>query len=503
MVKRGSLAALSFTWAACCALAVAQTAAKPNPNTVITKEQGQKLLNSVDAVMAFDSEDTGLAAVPNVKRRLVTRDEVTAYLIKNFKEDESAKRLQRSEIVLKKFGLLSQDFQLQPFLLKLLTEQVAGYYDEKTKTVNLLNWVPASAQEPVLAHELTHALQDKRVDLQTWSNDGFKGESKSAPEDNQRIHGDEVETARQAVAEGQAMLVYVDYAAKHPDQQKAADASAEDSSVMSRAPLMLQKSLEFPYVSGMAFEQALRAAGGKDAAFAHALDAPPTSSFEILNPQDYLAHTPVPVLRMPDVHSLLDARWQPYDVGGMGELDVDMMASAFSGAAAAASLAPAWDGGLYYAAQRRSATAAEKQTSASIGVLYYSQWKSAGAAQAFEQIYAAELPRKDSGVAERPKDEAVGEQVYSTRDGDVLLALSGRRLFIAEGFSVVTARKLRDALAAVQTSGPVRIASDSRAPRLPELTLGLANAMGARGLLRFALEPGRYTATRNSASTTR
>ena len=40
----------------------------------------------------------------------------------------------------------------------LLKEQVAGYYDPKTKTVNLLDWLGAEQQKPVLAHELTHAL---------------------------------------------------------------------------------------------------------------------------------------------------------------------------------------------------------------------------------------------------------------------------------------------------------------------------------------------------------
>jgi len=33
----------------------------------------------------------------------------------------------------------------------MLREQVAGYYDVKTKTVNLLNWVDAEQQKPVLA----------------------------------------------------------------------------------------------------------------------------------------------------------------------------------------------------------------------------------------------------------------------------------------------------------------------------------------------------------------
>ena len=48
---------------------------------------------------------------------------------------------QRDEIVLKKFGLIDQDFELKPFLLALLKEQIEGYYDSKTKTVYLLDWV--------------------------------------------------------------------------------------------------------------------------------------------------------------------------------------------------------------------------------------------------------------------------------------------------------------------------------------------------------------------------
>ena len=100
---------------------------------IMTSAQAKELLASVDEIMAFAAKDTGLAGVANVKRRLVTRDEVNKYLIKSFDEDESSKRLQRSEIVLKKFGLLDRDFQLRPFLLKLLTEQIAGYYDDKTK----------------------------------------------------------------------------------------------------------------------------------------------------------------------------------------------------------------------------------------------------------------------------------------------------------------------------------------------------------------------------------
>ena len=124
--------------------------------------QAKDLFSRVDKILSFVSTDTGLPIVHNVKRKLITREEVNKYLNRKFEEDAGAKRLAREEIVLKKFGLLDRDFHLRPFMISLLTEQVAGFYDDKTKTVNLLDWIEPDEQEPVLAHELTHALQARR-----------------------------------------------------------------------------------------------------------------------------------------------------------------------------------------------------------------------------------------------------------------------------------------------------------------------------------------------------
>ena len=462
------------------------------PEKTISKEQAAALFKSVDDIMAFAAADTALPGVPHVKRRLVTRDEVGKYLQKSFEEDESSKRLQRSEIVLKKFGLLNRDFDLKPFLISLLTEQVAGYYDDKTKTVNMLNWVEPDEQKPVLAHELTHAIQDQRVGLEKWGSNDEHGVSKTVTEDNERVQADELETARQAVAEGEAMVVFVDYGlqgtgktlADSPEigeRMKAAAADSSGSPVMSRAPLLLQRSLVFPYADGLAFEQALLIAGGKKQAFADALAAPPSSSYEIMNPAKYLAHATVPVLRMPDVHPLLDAEWEPYDLGVMGELDVEIMASLFGGPEVGKALAPAWKGGIYYAAQRRSATASEKMKPESLGVFYYSQWRSPISAHEFEKVYEAQLGRKYSGLVERKADEGEGEKVFTTHEGDVLLTLTGSGVFIAEGFPVVTARKLREAAMDTQGTGPQHIALNH------ELTLGDARALSGFGMMRFGL----------------
>src|SRR6202453_5418120 len=126
-----------------------KTTTAPPPEQKISPKEAEELFRDVDQIMQFASKDTGLPVKKEVKRRFVSRDEVVAYLQKNMAQDKDAQRLRRSELVLKKFGLLPRDFDLQTFLVALLREQVAGYYDPKTKTVHLLDWVPMEEQEPV------------------------------------------------------------------------------------------------------------------------------------------------------------------------------------------------------------------------------------------------------------------------------------------------------------------------------------------------------------------
>jgi hypothetical protein len=479
--------------------------------THITPDQAKELFKSVDEILQFASTDSKLPITHSVKRKLISRDQVTKFLRQKFDDDESTKRMERSELVLKKFGLLDRDFRLQPFLVKLLTEQIAGFYDDKTKTVNMLDWIEPEEQKPVLAHELTHALQDQKVDLDKWSDVEVKGVAKNVREDNEHLQFDEGDTAREAVTEGQAMVVYVDYSLRSTgktladapemgDKLKDMTNDTSGSPVLARAPLLLQESLLFPYGDGLSFEQSVLVKAGREAAFAGVLAHPPTSSFEIIHPDAYIAHTPVPVLRLPDIHPLLDAEYTPYDIGVMGELDVRILLELFGGRQVATALSPEWKGGIYYAAQRKAATAAEKQSTGSLGLIYYSRWANPDSARTFLRVYASQLPRKYSGVMRRQKDEAdEKEQVYSTNEGDVLFSINGRGVFIAEGFSLPLARKLRDSIVSAQSEGPIQITSSSGAPQEHgELTLSLSRYLSSFGMLKAA-EPdaaGRYTLDR-------
>ena len=468
-------------------------------DVILSADQQREILHDEDNILHFVSKDTQLPIKEPVKCRFISRDAVAKELRKKFDEDKDTKRMERSELVLKKFGLLDRDFNLRPFLLSLLTEQIAGFYDNKTKQMTLLDWVPIDQQKPVMAHELTHALQDQKLGLTKWDDNEIEGTAKSVAEDNKHIAVDETDTAREAVLEGQAMVSFADFYLEtngHPGKtirdipevgetfaNGAGDVS--DSPVLARAPLVLQQALLFPYGYGLRFEQAVLMKQGTAKAFAGVLDTPPNSSFEIMTPQAYMAHAVVPVLQMPDLHPILkDSGFEPYDVGVMGELDVRMTAELFGGRPLAEALSPEWDGGVYLAAQRRNATDQEKQSTASLALLYSSRWKNEDSARSFFEVFDQEMPRQYDGLKRRQADEKdENERVYTTREGDVLLTLQGKSVWVSEGFNVATARKMREMVEAVQGHGPV-MSAGSMVPKR-ELVGGLSLQMGSFGMLRL------------------
>src|SRR5436309_8591395 len=370
----------------------------------ISPEEAKALFASVDEIFKFASEDSGFAIKNPVKRELASRDVVQKYVESRLSEDEDAKRLERSEIVLKKFGLLPRDFDLHTFLVGLLREQVAGYYDVRTKTIYLLDWLDAEAQQPVLAHELTHALQDQNYDLKKWSSPGDQREQSDKKDDRFEYDEDEEQMARNAVAEGQAMVTLIDYMLQ-PTGHTLADSpqfgrvmrdamgKATDSPMLERAPLMLRESLLYPYRDGLDFEQELLSAGGKSLAFNGAFKQPPQNTHEILDPADYLKRAVIPPLPIPDLRDALGKAYEKYDVGSVGEFDVSVILKQFSDNGASAKLAPAWRGGSYYAARKSGSS----KTSIAIGdlaILYLSRWDSDNVAEQFARVYREGLTKR-------------------------------------------------------------------------------------------------------------
>jgi hypothetical protein len=498
--------------------------------THITPDQAKKLFSLVDELIKFSSEESGLPIKSTVKRQLTTRNAVESYIREKFEEDEGAKRLQKDEIVLKKFGLLDHDFALKPFLLALLKEQVEAYYDAKTKTVNLLDWVDIDEQKPVLAHELTHALQDQRVDLDKWNDQTPDNVSTNSSEDTDHLAKDELDTARDAVVEGQATAVMMDYILKPTGKSLVKDpeimdlvkgqmASADNSPVLARAPILLSESLLFPYREGLSFEQDLWMDQGQTAAFAGALDHPPTSSWEIINPREFEHHGIPAIPLLPNIHPLVDPLYKPYDIGQMGQLDLHILAEIFGGDAAARDLTPAWNGGIYWAGQRRDATSAADQAStASLALFYLAVWKNNASAKAFAELYAKELGRKYSGLKPDLEAEKIPnpdlpsgsqEQVFTTNEGPVVITTRGKLTFVAESFPLPLARQLTALILDAQGSGEMRQAqSPTGSPNFtaptfavqpgPPLTGNLVHFLSDCGVMKAAVTA--ITRTANSGA---
>ncbi len=496
-----------------------QQALSPAKTFVITPRQAKELFASVDTILRFDSQDSGLPIHHAVKRRLISREQVVTDLTRRMKKDKDTARIERSALVLEKFGMLPPHFQLGDFLLKLLGEQVAGFYDAKTKTVNLLNWIPPAEQKPVLAHELMHALQDqfqnaRGLKLDAWDDPEPKGTARTVAEDREHLRDDETGTAHDAVVEGQAMVTFVDWGllgsgrtlrtlpGLDPAKLEAAAAgSSADSPLLSSAPLVLRESLLFPYNAGLVFEQRLLKDHGTQAAFADVLTRPPNTSWEILNPAFYEKHDPPPALAMPDLHPLLDPDWQPYDVGAMGALDVQMLCASLGKRAEGDRAEHDWDGGLYYAAQARTAkTAAQKGDPASLALVYFSRWKSVKRATEFADMYRGSLKKRYPGeqrIEASPMRtvNAPMRTVDQSSEGPIVVEQSGRFVFISQSLALPLAARVMTLLMAAQP-GATDAASASAVQQLPSLTDPLRQVFASIGAQATLLAPGSSQALR-------
>jgi hypothetical protein len=430
------------------------------PEKTISPQEAKELFKSVDEILDFASQETKLPIKEVVKRRLVDRNEVQSYIQTNMKEDKDAQRLERSEIVLKKFGLLPRNFDLQTFLVALLKEQVAGYYDPKSKTVNLLNWVDAESQRPVLAHELTHALQDQSFGLEKFMRAGAEESSHAGIPTPDDIATDEVQAARQAVVEGQAMVTLLDYTLAPTgqtllDTPQIAEALKQgmlvgtaDTPTFRSAPIFLKDTLTFPYRYGIDFTAALLNAGGKDLAFGGAFKNPPRTTREIMEPQTYIAHEKLETMKLLDFDKDFKG-YDRFDIGAMGEFDVAVLVEQYAGGDASRELYPHWRGGYYFAGRPKG------DKSAPLGVLYVSRWSSPAKAAEFAAVYAKSLAQRYQrprglGSDGKVSDDAPpadswrtlrGYHAWLTEEGPVVIEVRGDTILISESLDGDTTQR--------------------------------------------------------------
>jgi len=254
----------------------------------------QAQLATADEVLQEMSKTTSLPIKAPLKKKILGRPAIEKYLTENLHAENTPEQLHLQEATLRAFGLVSRDFNLEKFLIAFYTEQAAGFYDPRTKTMNIADWVPPDMQAMVLAHELTHALQDQNFDLEKFLH---------ATPDN-----DDATNARQAVAEGHAMaammqqvLGSVDLASLpslEPLMARVVDQQLKEFPAFTNAPFFFRLQALFPYLQGMTFMQSGLAHGGWKTLNSLFTD-PPTTTKELFEPAIYFDHKPLPQVSLP------------------------------------------------------------------------------------------------------------------------------------------------------------------------------------------------------------
>src|SRR5690348_16229418 len=269
--------------------------------------QNAAIVSTTAAVLKETSELRELSILKTVKSGAQSRAEIERMIIRNLDDESTPAEMHAAEMVLKGFGLAPASFSYRAFLIKLLTEQVAGYYDPKAQQFYLADWIKLEGQKPVMAHELTHALQDQHFNLKRFEN-WPKGDS-------------DAELAAHALIEGDATLAMTLYMTKNPLVALAFLRSLGSQEVATeqfkQAPRVLRESLLFPYEEGSAWATQLYKRGGWELV-SQAFTKLPQSSEQILHADKYFAYEAPQKIALPDFKAMLGPSWKriDYDVNG-------------------------------------------------------------------------------------------------------------------------------------------------------------------------------------------
>jgi hypothetical protein len=420
----GMISRCRLALAAACTLALGAGACRKNP------AGDGPYASEVAAAVPPIEKATGLKFKRAPKLELRSKEQVRDFLLQQFDKSTPAAEIQGEEAAYKLLGLIPESMDLRKFLIAVLSEQVVGYYDPSTKVLYVVEGADQQLAGITITHELVHALQDQYVDLDSIQH---------ATEDNDRL------SAAQAVIEGQAQYEQLsimlggseNIALRVGGRDRIREMIRENQTsmpVFATAPMVIQESLLFPYLSGADFVQRFEEKRGT----ANPLDHLPVSTEQILHTDAYFGDPP----DQPSLVALPAPRGATKvyenDLGEFGMRlflyqhlnDLDLSARAASG----------WDGDHYVVVQGAGGR----------GIVWVSVWDAAMQAATYTDALTRATLRR-TGAAER-----------SLASGGATFAARGRTISIRPqtiaGRPVIVYSDLPDAMSAdVIDAGAIRI----------------------------------------------
>jgi hypothetical protein len=303
----------------------------------------------------------GLAFTEPVEMDVKRPETLRAYLVDILDQDYSPEDIRDLARVYAMLGLLPPGFDLREALLHLYTAQIAGFYDPRTHRLYLVDppaaEIPPSIEvlqflirrdlvgEMLLAHELTHALQDQTSQALAAADD---------PENDDRA------LAIRAVVEGDATLAGFAYTlgglredALMSLVDRLGAIPNELAAVLPDTPPVLREPLVFQYSQGARFTAWAYFRGGWPAVDA-LLRHPPVSTEQVLWPERFFQHPDAPTrVGLGGLEDYRDGgEWRLLEENTIGELVMRIQIAGLLGEERAEWSARGWDGDRYAAFAR-------------------------------------------------------------------------------------------------------------------------------------------------------
>lgn len=391
---------------------------KADPATI--KAEAAEIVAATNEILEEVSLLRNLKILSPVKSGLKSRSEIEQEIIRGFEETSTPEEIEHTNKALIAYGLVPKDFRYREFMIKLMTEQVAGFYRPKSKELFIADWNDLGQQKPVMVHELAHALQDQHFNLrrfEKWPNgDGDR------------------ETAIHALIEGDATAVMYNYQLKpmgyditrlpaisNGAEQSLAQAKRDKQLVFLSAPAALRESLLFPYLYGATFVQEMMKKRGWEGVSAAFTDLP-QSTEQILHYDKYASkEAPVKVI-LPDVSKLLGTGWKRIDTDVNGEFGYFVILSEFIGRKNAKEAAAGWGG---------DQSTLYENANGQLLLIHLSHWDSAKEADEFFRAYSDRTLKRYPQI--KPLSKGEQDRDYETADGEVHIQLRDQSVLVVEG----------------------------------------------------------------------